>query len=227
MFGALIHAYFLPTKFDSQPGKAIMDTPSEIRKRWFTTLAVMGTFTALVGCGDVHTFKLKPGHTESGPPREFAASIDGADIQLQRHSTACSATPSEPLVAKVGDGTEFTAVDMLSFGSSCPDVPLPGIEISLDSSSIIFDFSNVDAPGRFLDTEFDGYVVHVNHPERPFELVYAWVDPMTSVDVQNEDLSYYSDGLDINFASNSYDWTGFLRVNLVFTVPTLEEPDFD
>lgn len=202
-----------------------MDTSSAIRMRWLKTLAGMATLGVLAGCGDVHTFKLSPGHIESDSLSEYVSSIDGADIHLQRHSTACGTTPSEALVAKVGDGIEFTADDTTSFGFSCPHSPLPGVEVSLDHRSVIFDFSNVDEPGRFLNADFDGYALRISHEERALELVYAWVDPMTSMDVQNEDLSYDHDRLYINFASDSYDWTGFVRVNLLFAEPRLEESD--
>jgi hypothetical protein len=175
------------------------------------------TLGALAGCGDAHVFKLDPGDIDPDSAGSLAAGIDGADVELRRYSTGCHAAASEPLTAKVSDGTEFTADQVKSLAAPCPESPNPGVEVQVERRSLIFDFSNVEQPGRFPASEFEGYILDISRGQNAPLLVYAVIDhKLSNVDIDNEALSYDHDFLEVNFTGTRYDSTTFVKIDLFF-----------
>jgi hypothetical protein len=178
-----------------------------------TTIAL----AALGGCGDAHTFKVDSGHFDRGSAAEVGAALDGADVQLSRYSTSCDAGTVEPLVAKVGDGVGFTGDQVKTLASPCLEAPSPAIEIQVERHSVVFDFSNVERAGTFPKAEFEGFLLDIAQDTETWLLVAAVVNrQVTNMDLENEDLSYDYDHLEVNFAGAGYDSNSFVKIDLYF-----------
>jgi hypothetical protein len=195
--------------------KAMNESPAS-RCRRFTAVIATIALGAVAGCGNAHVFSVDPGHIDPDVLATAAAGLDGADVQLRRYSTGCDANTPEPLTAKVGDGMEFTADQMKALPSPCPASPNPGVEVQVERRSLIFDFSNVERVGVFPEFEFEGYLLDISREDGP-QLVLAVVDrQLTNVDVENEDLAYDHDHLEVNFAGATFDSDGFVKIDLFF-----------
>lgn len=175
----------------------------------------IGLFT---GCGDVSTFKLNPGDMGSGPPPTLVENINGSEVRVLRHSTYCKAKTSEPLVAAVHDGVEFSTDEATALAGKCAGSPDPIIDVDLDALRLIFDFSNTGVAARFPVADFEGYIFEFVEDEEAPLLGYAWVDEQTNVDI---DMSFGAHHLDLNFADAAYDSTGFVQINLIFIEPAV------
>jgi hypothetical protein len=170
----------------------------------------------LVGCGDIHTYSLNPNPVPV-PDSESVLCLDGAEIELLRHSTRCENESAKSLVAEVGDGMEFSSDRVSTLEPPCAQSPSPGVEIHIEDTSLIFDFSNVGAPGRFPTADFEGYVFNISFHEDNVRLLAAAVDSKAStIDLENADLSFEFDRIEVNFESISYDDTGFIKIDLWF-----------
>jgi hypothetical protein len=172
----------------------------------------------LVGC-----FSLDPGHVDSTGPGSVTC-IDGVEVELLRYSTRCERPSTKSLVAEVGVGMEFSADQVRTLDSPCAESPNPGVEIQVEHSSLIFDFSNVANPGRFPVADFEGYVLDILPGEDNAHLVRATVDSeANSLGVEDADLWYDFNRLEVNFEGISYDEGGFVRINLWFVSAALIE----
>jgi len=191
------------------------ESPTSTCRRLAAVIATIA-LGALAGCGNARVFSLDPGHIDPDVAGTAAAGMAGADVQLRRYSTGCDATTPEPLTAKVGDGMEFTADQLKALPSPCPESPNPGVEVQVERRSIIFDFSNVERVGVFPESEFEGYLLDISREDGP-QLVLAVVDrQLTNVDVENEDLSYDYEHLEVNFAGATFDSDSFVKIDLFF-----------
>lgn len=184
--------------------------------RCIAALALVSASGFFGGCGDAHTFSLNPGHIQYDPDSE-AASLAGADLELTRSSTRCEGSGSKSLRTKVGDGMEFSSVDVSSLDAHCSASPNPGVEIDLEHASLIFDFASVTSAGRFPSAVFDGYVFHIVTPEDDVVLVAAGVDRSASnVDVASAEVSNEPNRIAVNFEGAAYDEDGFVKIDLWF-----------
>jgi len=171
----------------------------------------------LVGCGDTHVFSLDPGSVDPGPTDGVVACLDGAEIELIRYSTLCERASSKSLVAEIGDGMEFSADQVRALESPCAEGPSPGVEIHVEHSSLIFDFSNVTGPGRFPKADFEGYMIDVALNEDSALLLAATVDTeANSIGLENADISSDRRHIEVNFEDLSYDERGFVKIHLWF-----------
>lgn len=162
-------------------------------------------------------FSLDPGHIDPSSISGETACLDGAQIELIRYSTRCERASSKSLVTEVGDGMEFSAEQVKTLESPCPESPSPGVEIHLEHASLIFDFSNVARPDQFPRAEFDGYVIDIALQEDNGLLFAATVDSEEStIGLENVDISFDPEQIEVNFEGLSYDDRGFVKINLWF-----------
>ncbi len=185
--------------------------------RRFAAVITTIALTALVGCGDSHTFKINSGHIDPSSVAAVGAAIDGAEVRLSRYSTGCDAGTAEPLVAKVGDGVGFTADQVKTLASPCLEAPSPGIEIQVEGRSVIFDFANIEQSGVFPEAEFEGFILDLAEATETSFLMFAIIDrQLTNVDLEPDDLFSDYDHLEVNFAGAEYDANSFVKIDLFF-----------
>jgi hypothetical protein len=159
-----------------------------------------------------------PGHIEVDSTA--AASMEGVRVELIRHSTGCDSIEAQGLIVEVGPGLEYPSEVVRALKANCSLAPNPGVEVHVEDSAVVFDFSNVAEPGRFPDGEFEGYIIDmVRTADAPF-LVAALIDFQTStLDAAQSDLSFDRDRLAVNLAGLTFDSNSFLRVDLYLVPP--------
>lgn len=141
--------------------------------------------------------------------------MDGVRVELIRHSTGCDSTESQSLIAEVGPGLEYPAEAVRALKGNCPQVLNPSVEVHVEESAVVFDFSNVAEPGRFPDGEFEGYMLDIVRTADAPVLISALVDlQMSTLDVFEGELSFDGDGLAVNLAGLAFDSNSALRVDL-------------
>lgn len=154
-------------------------------------------------------------------------SLEGTQVELIRHSTGCDSAESQGLTVEVGPGLEYPADVVRELKATCSLAPNPGVEVHIEDHAIIFDFSNIEEPGRFADAEFEGYILKIVHTADAPLLVAATVDPQTTaMDVVQDDLSYDVEWVAINLADRVFDSSSFLKVHLILagvSVPVSSE----
>ena len=191
--------------------KAIVAT-----RRKMTALVLGCGLGLLVGC-----FSLDPGHIDRSEISDVTC-IDGVEIKLLRYSTRCERPSTKSLVAEVGNQMEFSADQVRTLDAPCAESPSPGVEIHVEHASLIFDFSNVANPGRFPAADFEGYVIDILPGEGSAHLVRATVDPeANSLGMEDDDLRFDFDRLEVNFEDIAYDERGFVKINLWFVAAGL------
>jgi hypothetical protein len=151
-------------------------------------LVAMGT---LSGCGDRGMFST--GQMRGLSERSLGSTIDSADITVEHQSTRCGDNAAMP----------------------CPKGMAPGVEVHVEASSIIFDFSNVQEPGTFEEADFEGYVVEIAaQANRP--ILFASIDTRASnLGVDADAVTHNSRHLELNFAGLAYDSDSFLKIDLL------------
>lgn len=172
-------------------------------------LVLVSALGPLSGC----LYSGQPGRIESDA--SAVASMEGVRVELIRHSTGCGSVESPGLMVDVGPGCEYPAEAVRALKANCSTTPNPAVEVHVDGSTVLFDFSNVDQPGRFPEGEFEGYILDiVRTADAPF-LVQALVDgQVTTPDVVQGDLSFELDRLAVNLAGTTFDSHSFLKVDL-------------
>lgn len=177
------------------------------------TRATLGSaLVLLAACG----FSLDPGHIAGtgGDP----GCLEGAKVELLRYSTLCERTSSKRLLTEVHDGMEFTAEEVSTLESPCAEGPNPGVEVHVEHSSVIFDFSGVEQPGRFPRADFEGYVLDLILRGDNALLVGATIDREAStLDLDNVDLSIDTERIELNFEDVAYDHLALLKFDLHFS----------
>jgi len=142
--------------------------------------------------------------------------MDGLQVELIRYSTQCGSEEPPGLVAEVGDGMEYSAEAVKNLESSCPEGPNPGVEVYVENRAVLFDFSNVTEPGGFPAGEFEGYILDiVGNAEAPFMIAVAVDREVTTVDLDDIDLTHDLDRLEVNFAGIFFDSSSFLKIDLL------------
>ena len=145
------------------------------------------------------------------------AGFDGAEVELARYSSECARTSAKSLSAKVGEGTEFAGDAVGTLGSPCEEGPNPAVEVRLERSRLVFDFSQVTDEGRFPETEFDGFVMNVDLHERNALLIAATLDKgLTTVALDQDDVYFERDYIEVNFEGVSYDREAMVEIELWF-----------
>jgi len=185
------------------------------RPRRAAALILGSALGLLAGCG----FSLDPGHIDPSSIDDPGC-LEGAQLELVRHSTRCEQKNSKSVRAEVGDAMEFSAEQVRSLESPCTEGPNPGIEIHLDHGigSLIFDFSNVAQADRFPNADFEGYTIDIVLRDHNALLVGARVDAEeTNVEVENIDISFDPTRIEVNFEGVSYDDRGFVKIDLHFS----------
>jgi len=154
-----------------------------------------------------------PGHIEADP--NAVVGMEGARLELIRHSTGCGSGESEGLIVEVGPWVEYSAEAVSALKANCDLAPRPGVEVHVDGNAVVFDFSNVAAPGRFPANEFEGYVLDMVRTADAPVLIAALVDwKLTTMDLIQDDLTYDQDRLAVNLAGLSFDSHSFIRLEL-------------
>ena len=175
--------------------------------------ALLVTLGLFAGCGDYPI----DSSTESVDiePRGSSVGLLGRTVYLRRRSSSCGAPVSNPLVAEVGAGVEYTSEQTRGLGSPCSGAPSPAVEVSVDGQSLIFDFSSVEEAGVFPKAEFEGY--ELAFARRCGDIVLGGV----SVDTQHSTMaasevraSHHYDRVDVDFQGTGYDHTSFLKIDL-------------
>lgn len=154
-----------------------------------------------------------PGHIAVDPGA--VVRLEGTQVELIRHSTGCDSAESQGLTVEVGPGLEYPSDAVRELKANCSLSPNPGVEVHIEDHAIIFDFSNIEEPGRFADAEFEGYILKIVQAADAPLLVAATVDPQTTaMDVVQDDLSYDVEWVAINLADRVFDSSSFLKVHL-------------
>ncbi|MDH3654994.1 MAG: hypothetical protein OEN21_12050 [Myxococcales bacterium] len=154
-----------------------------------------------------------PGHVEADP--SAIVGMEGARLELIRHSTGCGSGESEGLIAEVGPWVEYSADAVSALKANCERAPHPGVEVHVDGNAVVFDFSNVAAPGRFPANEFEGYILDMVRTADAPVLIAALVDlKLTTLDLVQDDLTYDRDRLAVNLAGLRFDSNSFIRLEL-------------
>ena len=180
-----------------------------------TALILVSALGLLAGC----LYMGDPGPIQFDPSK--AASMEGVEVELIRHSTRCDSAESQGLIVEVGPWVEYPAEAVRALGGNCALADSPGVEIHIEDNAVVFDFSNVEGPGRFHDGEFEGYVLQFVRGDDAPALVAALVDSKTStIEVFQDDLSFDQDRLQVNLAGHSFSSSSLLRINLYLTEPS-------
>jgi len=174
-----------------------------------SSLVFASAFGLLAGC----LYMGDPGHIEADP--NAVVGMEGERLELIRHSTECGSGESEGLIVEVGPWVEYSADEVSALKANCERAPHPGVEIHVDGNAVVFDFSNVAAPGRFPAGEFEGYILDMVRTADAPVLIAALVDwEMTTMDLIQDDLTYDRDSLAVNLAGLSFDSNSFIRLEL-------------
>ena len=96
-----------------------------------------------------------------------------------------------------------------------PEGMAPDVEVYVEPTSVIFDFSNVSEPGRFADVDFEGYVVEIAAgANRP--IMFAVIDTRaTNLEFVADAVTHDRGHVDVNLAGVSYDADSFIKIDLL------------
>jgi hypothetical protein len=155
------------------------------------TILFVASFAVLSGCGGKGLFSNN--RIEGGSFASLGGEFDIADVTVAHHSTRCGA----------------------NFAGPCPKGMDPSVEIHIDANSVIFDFSNVTESGSFEGADFEGYILEVaRSADSP--ILFARVDTdATTLDVEDADLAYDEEHLEVNLSGVEYDGDGFVKIDLL------------
>jgi hypothetical protein len=141
--------------------------------------------------------------------------MEGVQVELTRHSTSCDSTESQGLIVEVGPWVEYPAETVSALKANCSLTPSPGIEVHVEDRAVVFDFSNVEEPGRFPDGEFEGYILEMVRTADAPVLVVAMVDwQISTLDISQDDLSFDEDRLEVNLAGRDFSSDSLLSIQL-------------
>lgn len=172
----------------------------------------------ITGCGDADTFKIDPGDIDpSTVPTDHACFV-GSVIELARYSSACGRT-SASLTSEVQTGIVFSAEEVRTLLPPCGDGPTPGFEVIFneESHSMLLDFSRIARAGRFPEADFEGYSFDLTLEEANGLLLGVTVDRgATSLDVDDRDLAWDPDHIEVNVEGVAFDDQSLLKLDLHF-----------
>lgn len=153
-------------------------------------LLLLFGFETLSGCGDASVFNR--GELNELTDGRAGSELDSTDLSVELRSTRCD---------------EHGA-------SACPEGELPAIESFVDSTSIVIDFSNIDRPGAFANTDFEGIVIEMA-PDANKPILFAKLSAETNLDIEPEAISYGRDYVEVNLSGVAFDSESFLRIDLL------------
>lgn len=176
-------------------------------------MVAVAAASVLSACGDVDTFKLSP---DSWPETQPLADWNGTLIELHHETLPCETVASECLSSFVGQHMEFEGFDVKGLKSDCSRGAEAAVAVDVQGRSIIFDFSNVDRPGVFRRSEFNGYIVHEMLGAAP-EILVAQLDPeVSTLELDPDDIVIEGSTIRANFEGHAFDETDFVKIDLVF-----------
>jgi len=153
-------------------------------------LTLLLVFGALCGCGDAGMFGRR--ELDELTDAQGGKKLESADLTIELRSTRCD---------------EHAA-------SACPKGVSPKLETFVDATSIIIDFSNVEEPGAFAETDFEGIVIEVaRDANKP--ILFARLGSETNLAIGPDALSYGRDYVEVNLAGVAFDSESFLRIDLL------------
>jgi hypothetical protein len=115
------------------------------------------------------------------------------------------------------------AVESTFESSSCPAGPesqctktrAPNVDIYVDGRCLFLDFSGVDAPGRFSDETFHGFVFEVD-PSANSPIIMAHVnEDASTLEIEGWRVTYGRDYVEINLAGLEYDSSDLIQIDLL------------
>ena len=169
--------------------------------------------TVLCACGDADTFKISPASWGETQP---LVDWNGTIVELHHQTLPCDGGAPECLRSFVGDHMEFEGLEVKGLKSDCSRGVEAAVAIDVQRRSIIFDFSNIDIPGAFQRTDFDGYVVGDFVGAAP-PIVAARVDRESStLEVDDSRIAIDGGKIRANFAGLAFDGADLLKIDLVF-----------
>lgn len=182
-------------------------------------LSIVFVAIAATACGEPDVVSLEA-------RADLRPGAEGRTLRLVRRSTRCGVRRSAPIEAHVAAGAEFSAERVGDLESPCGDSPSPAIDVHVEATSAIFDFSGVDSSGSFPEARFEGYSLYFARSCPDMALESADVDTQHStVMLSDGDVRTHYDRLDVNFAGRSYDPESFLKVDLSYVeVHCMGEP---
>ncbi len=193
---------------------AITKSPGQV-----AAILALSTLGLAAGCYPVDSGSFDSKNPDPG-------CLGGATIELVRRSGICESDAVRSLMPEVGEGMEFSAEQVRTLESLCPDSPSPGVEVHMDHESVIFDFSNVVEGGQFPSGAFEGYAIHIRPLEDNALLFHAAIDTEAStLDLEDVDVVVDPERIEVNFEGISYDARGFVKVNLYFADATFKTDD--
>jgi len=164
-------------------------------------------------CGDAHAFKLSP---DSRGETEPLVDWNGTIVELHRQTLPCETDAPECLRSFVGDQMEFEGLEVRGLKSECSRGGGAAVAVDVQPRSIIFDFSNVENPGAFRRTDFDGFMVR-DLTGMPPDIAVARVDrEVSTLDLDDRQIIVDAGTIRANFAGLAFDSTDFVKIDLVF-----------
>lgn len=179
-------------------------------------LLVGSALSLLVGCGDVNTFSLDPGHIDRDSVGLDHACFDGSAVELVRYSSACGRM-SKSLASVVHAGVVFPAEQVETLEAPCADGPAPAIEVYFDMEDHSIFFNFLAEGDRFPRGGFDGYMLDIELDESNGVLLAAMIDDeLSTLDRDDGHIEWDRSHITVNFEGARYDQESLLKLDLIF-----------
>ena len=185
------------------------------RHRVGTVIAAVAVVFIAANCGDVHAFKIRPSDWDDSADRSPLSTLNGAIVQLEHVSSRCDDGVSDDLIALVGSDMEFPGESVVEIEPPCVDGWAVQLDVDMEGRSIVYDFGNVAAAGRFPEAEFEGFVVtDTFHLLAPIRSVTIDRDNST-MNMSDAAISFDEHTVWVNLAGLEYDETCRVKLDLV------------
>jgi hypothetical protein len=183
-------------------------------RRWGRMLAVLSALSFVAACGDAGNYKVHTRDWDPSAPTGFLWTLEGCVVELARLSSRCDQDASQTLFAKVGSSLEFPGEVVSTLASTCGGGPQVRVDIDLQEQSVLFDFSNIAAAGRFPSAEFEGFVITDTY-HSVAAIVGATIDrTVSTLNLPDEAVSFDEHSLAVNLTDVAFDETSFIKVDL-------------
>lgn len=185
------------------------------RHRVATVIAAVAVVFIAAKCGDVHAFKIRPSDWDDSADRSPLSTLNGAIVQLEHVSSRCADGVSDDLIALVGSDMEFPGESVVEIEPPCVDGWAVQLDVDVEGRSIVYDFGNVGAAGRFPQAEFEGFVVtDIFHLVAPIRSVTIDRDKST-MNMSDAAISFDEHTVWVNLAGLEYDENCLVKLDLV------------
>ena len=109
------------------------------------------------------------------------------------------------------------APEVSTLESPCATGPSPGIGVYVEETSLLFDFSEVAAPGEFPRADFDGSIIDSALGAEHALLVAATIDhERTTLPLDRGDIDYDYDHIEVNFEGIAYRRGDLVKIDFLF-----------